>query len=172
MRISKSLSTGALALVLALTFTATGLAHGNERGQSKAAIGKARVTIDYGRPTLKGRDMLKRIQPGQVWRLGSDAPTTIESNVDLDFGGTRVPKGKHILLARLVEPGKWTLVVSSQSAMHYEPSAKIAEIPMEVREESDPVEELSIKLSDDGGRGVIEIAWGTARLKATFAVAK
>ena len=110
MRFSKSLGITALIPVLALAFTATGLAHGNERGQSKAAIGKARVTIDYGRPTLKGRDMLKRIQPGQVWRLGSDAPTTMESNADLDFGGTRVPKGKHVLLARLVEPAPGTCV--------------------------------------------------------------
>jgi hypothetical protein len=172
MKISKALSIGVLTLVLALAFTAVGLAHGNERGQSKAEIEKAQVTIDYGRPTLKGRDMLKEIQPGQVWRLGSDAPTTIESNVDLDFGGTRVPKGKHILLARLVEPGKWTLVVSSRSAMQYKPDAKIAEVPMELREESDPVEELTIKLSNHSGRGVIEITWGTARLKATFAVAK
>jgi hypothetical protein len=172
MRISKSLSITTLPLVLVLAFTAAGLAHGNDRGQAKAEIGKAQVAIDYGRPTLKGRDMLKRIQPGQVWRLGSDAATTIESNVDLDFGGTRVPKGKHILLGRLAEPGKWTLIVSSKSAMQYEPGAKIAEVPMEFSEVSDPVEELSIKLSNEGGRGVIEIEWGSARLKATFAVAK
>lgn len=168
----KELTLGAITIVLLLSGSAATLAHGNDRGQAKATLGKAQVTIDYGRPTLKGRDMLKKIAPGKLWRLGSDAPTTIESDADLDFGGTRVPKGKHILLARLVEPGKWTLVVSTKSAMEYDPSAKIAEVPMELSEASDPVEELTIKLSDDGGRGAIEIAWGTARLRATFAVAK
>ena len=56
--------------------------------------------------------------------------------------------------------------------MNYEPGAKIAEVPMEFSEMSDPVEELTIQLSNSGGNGVIEVTWGSARLKATFGVAK
>lgn len=168
----KPFAIGSITLALLITGVAVSVAHGNDRGEAKATIGKAQVTIDYGRPTLQGRDMLKKINPGQLWRLGSDAPTTLDSNVDLDFGGTRVPKGKHILLARLVEAGKWTLIVSSKSAMQYEPSAKLAEVPMELREESDPVEELTIKVTNDDGRGMIEVAWGSSRLTASFAPAK
>lgn len=168
----KPFAVGTVTLALFFTGAAVSVAHGNDRGEAKATIAKAQVTIDYGRPALKGRDMLKKISPGQLWRIGADAPTTIESSADLDFGGTRVPKGKHILLARLAEPGKWTLVVSSKSAYEYDPGAKIAEVPMELHEESNPVEEVTIKLSNNGGRGVIEITWGTARLVASFAPAK
>ena len=165
---------------LALSVLATGvlvlaawvvLAHGNMQGRVKATIGKANVTIEYNRPSLKGRDMLKKIHPGDLWRIGSDDPTTLESDVDLDFGGTRVPKGKHILLARLVEPGKWLLIVSRKSVFEYQPSAKIAEVPMELQESKDSAEMVTIQLSNKGGRGVIEIAWGTARLIASFAPA-
>ena len=148
------------------------IAHGNERGTAKAVIGSATVTIDYGRPMLKGRDLMKMIQPGEVWRIGSDAPTTIESDADLDFGGTRVPKGKHILLAHYIEPGKWSLVVSSKSASQYEPGAKLAEVPMEVQESKAPEEEVTIQLSPKGSQGVIEIAWGTMRLTGSFSAAK
>lgn len=156
-----------------LTFTALGgLAHGNDRGEAKATIGNANVSIDYGRPSLKGRDPLKMIQPGQLWRIGADAPTTLTSDVDLDFGGTRVPKGKHILLARLIEPRKWSLIVSAKSAFQYEPSAKLAEAPIELQEGKDSVELLTIQLSNKGGHGVIEIVWGTMRLVASFALAK
>jgi len=147
-------------------------AHGNDRGKASATIGTAEVTIDYGRPALRGREMLKKIQPGQLWRIGADAPTTIQSDTDLDFGGTRVPKGKHILLARLAEPGKWSLVVSSKDVFSYEPSAKIAEIPMEHQAGKDPVEILTVSLSSHRGRGNIEIAWGDSRLIASFAPAK
>ncbi|MGE5327502.1 MAG: DUF2911 domain-containing protein [Deltaproteobacteria bacterium] len=161
-----------VAMGLLLPGAASTLAHGNDRGHAKATIDKAEVTIDYGRPTLKGRDMLKKMEPGNLWRIGSDDPTTIESTADLDFGGTRVAKGKHILLARLVEPGKWTLVVSTKSATNYEPSAKLAEIPLEFSEGGDAVEELTINLSNSGGHGQIEISWGKARLKASFAAAK
>jgi hypothetical protein len=148
------------------------LAHGQERGTAKATIGSATVSLDYGRPSLKGRDMLKQMPVGGVWRIGSGDPTMITSDADLDFGGTRVPKGKHILLTRLAEPGKWSLVVSSKGAFQYEPSARIAEVPMDVQEAKDSVETLTVNLTGKGGKGVVEIAWGTSRLTASFSAAK
>ena len=154
-------------MVLALA-AVTAAGHGNDQGKAQATIGKANVSIEYGRPTLRGRDVTKLIEPGQMWRIGADMPTVIESDADLDFGGTRVPKGKHVLLARLIAPGQWSLVVSSQPINHYEPSAKLAEAPMEVQQLDAPLEELTISLSNDGGHGVIVISWGTQKLSATF----
>ncbi len=163
---------GATTVTLLFGAALGSLAHGNDRGEAKAAISGATVTIEYGRTDLKGRDMMKMIHPGQLWRIGADAPTTLESNTDLDFGGTRVPKGKHVLLARLIEPGKWSLVFSTKSAHDYEPSAKVAEVPLEVHQEKDSVEEITIRLLSKGGRGTIEVAWGTSRLSASFTPAK
>ncbi len=163
---------GVIALGLLMVLAHTSRAHGNDRGEAKATIGGAHVSIDYGRPSLKGRDPLKMIQPGNVWRIGSDAPTTIESDKDLDFGGTKVTKGKHILLARYVEPGKWTLVISSKPANQYEPSAKLAEVPMTLQEAADSTETVSIQVSEKGRGGVIDIAWGKMRLMASFMTAQ
>ena len=158
--------------ILAAAFMAlnpgTTLAQGSERGTVQANISGARISIDYGRPALRGRDMLKQIQPGQVWRLGAGAPTTLESDKPLNFAGITVPQGKHILLARLVEPERWTLVFSSKSAFQYEPSAKVAEIPLDFREASDSAELVTITLIDKDGMGVLEIAWGKMRLSASF----
>jgi hypothetical protein len=163
-----TMSTSALLVLM----THGSLAHGNDRGDAKATIGGAHVSIDYGRPSLKGRDPLKMIQPGKVWRLGSDAPTTLESDRDLNVGGTIVPKGKHILLARYVESGKWTLVFSKKPAFQFEPSAQIPEVPLKFEETNDPVEMVTIQVSERGGSGIIEIAWGKMRLSASFRVAK
>ena len=171
----KKLNRFTLSVVTAalLAFTAhTSLAHGQDRSEAKAKIGKANVSIDYGKPELKGRDPMKMMQPGSLWRLGANAATTITSDADLDFGGTRVAKGKHILLARLAEAGKWALVVSGKAANEYDPDSKIAEVPLEMKEGGDPVEELTITLSNQDGLGVIEIAWGTSRLTGSFAPAK
>jgi hypothetical protein len=159
---------GVSATSLLLLAMAGSLAHGNDRGEAKATIGGAHISIDYGRPSLKGRDPLKMLQPGRVWRIGSDASTTIESDKDLNFGGTTVPKGKHILLAHLVESGKWTLVVSTKPYNQYGPSAKIAEVPITLNEASDSVETVTIQLAEKEGRAVIEIAWGKMRLVASF----
>lgn len=152
--------------------TAVFLAQGNNRGKAEATVGSAHVSIEYGRPMLKGRNPLEMIKPGQIWRLGASAPTTIKTDHDLLFGSTRVPKGKHILLAQMVEPGKWLLLVSSKAANEYEPSAKIAEMPMKLGSAEDLVEKMTIKLSGHQDRGDIEVAWGTSRLAASFAVAQ
>jgi hypothetical protein len=159
-------------LTLLLFSAVTCLAQGSNRGETKATIDSANVAIEYGRPFLRGRDPMKMLQPGSLWRLGSSAPTTITSDADLDFAGTRVPKGKHILLARLAEGGKWWLLVSSKNAFEYEPNAKIAEVPIESQDAKDSVEQLTLTLSNKKGRGVIEIAWGTSRLLASFTPAK
>ena len=159
---------GILTAALLALQPGTTLAQGSERGTVRANISGAHVSIDYGRPALRGRDMLKQIQPGQVWRLGASAPTTLESDKPLIFGGITVPQGKHILLAHLVEPGKWTLVFSSKSAFQYEPSAKIAEVPLDFHEASDSAELVTITLTDKDGMGVLEIAWGKMRLSASF----
>lgn len=157
----------ATACLVALMISAS-MAYGNERGSVKATIGGAHVAIEYGRPALKGRDMFKQIQLGQIWRIGADAPTTIESDRKLNFGGTIVPKGKHILLARYVEPGKWTLIFSSKSVFQYDPSAKIAEVPLALEKANDSTELVTIQLTDKGGTGIIEITWGEMRLSASF----
>jgi hypothetical protein len=157
--------------LLVLT-TLAGMAAAQDRGETKATIGNANVSIEYGRAFLKGRDPLKMMEPGKVWRIGSNAPTTITSDVDLDFGGTRIAKGKNILLARLAEPGKWSLLVSTKNVFQYEPSAKLAEVPIEVKQDKESVEQLTITLTNKDGRGVIEIAWETSRLLASFGVAK
>jgi hypothetical protein len=157
----------ATAAIVFLTAYA-GVAHGNERGSVKATINGAHITLDYSRPMLRGRDMLGQLKPGQVWRIGADSPTTLESDKDLDFGGTVVPKGKHILLARLDAPGKWTLVFSSKSVFQYEASAKIAEVPLTFEEANDSDEMVTLKLTDQGGSGVLEIAWGKMRLRTSF----
>lgn len=147
------------------------LAQGNSRGKASARIGSAHISIDYGRPRLKGRDPLSMIKPGQVWRLGASAPTTLESDRDLLIGNTRVPKGKHILLAQMRELGKWVLLVSSKAANEYDPSAKIAETPMKAETGQDAVETMTIALSNHGNVGKLEVAWGTSRLTTNFSVA-
>lgn len=144
------------------------LAHGNPRGNATAAIGKTKVSVDYGRIYLKGRDLMKMIEVGQLWRVGADAPTTITSNAPLIFGGQRVPAGSHILLARYVEPGHWTLVVSSKSAFEYQPAAKLAEIPLDLTSGQPLIDLLTVTLQSRGGQGTIEIAWGAYRLTGSF----
>lgn len=161
----------ATALVLALT-SLPSLAHGQERGTAKATVGKAQVSIEYGRPELKGRDMFSKMQVGAVWRIGANDPTTLTTDADLDFAGKRLAKGKHILLARLAEGRKWSLLASSKGVFQFEEGAILAETPLTLTTAKDSVEQLTITLEAHGDKGTIEIAWGTSRLSGSFACAK
>jgi hypothetical protein len=144
------------------------LAHANPIGLSEATLGKARVTVRYGRPKLGNRDPMRMIQPGQVWRMGADIPTTIESNVPLAFGHAAVPPGKHFLFVRWVEPGLWMLVVSRVPLPQYQPSATLAEVPLELERIPKPVEEVTIALLRRGSSERLAVSWGTYRLACSF----
>jgi hypothetical protein len=154
------------------SFSAGGWATNNPRQTVEANFRGGAVRIEYGRPSLRGRDALNLIEPGQLWRLGADAPTTIEADTDLDFGGIRVPKGKHILIVRFIQPGYWSLVFSTAPAIDYAPSTRIAEIALGFEHSSDSVQELEVHLSNQKGHGAIEIAWGAYRLSVQFIPAR
>ena len=154
-------------MLIALPLTAA-KPHGNEHGNVKATINGAHVSIDYGRPALRGRDMLRQITPGEYWRIGADVPTSLESDKDLNFGGTIIPKGKYTLRAHFVSPGNWTLVFVGNSAAQRQQGAKHPEVPMTLQETPDSVELVTIHLADKGGSGLLEVAWGKLRLSTSF----
>ncbi|HTV54155.1 MAG TPA: DUF2911 domain-containing protein [Terriglobia bacterium] len=159
-------------LCVAGSFSTVACVGNNPRQTVRLEFRHSTVRVEYGRPSLRGRDPLKLIEPGQLWRLGADAPTTIEADRDLDFGGVRVPKGRHILIVRFIQPGSWSLVVSTTPAIDYAPSARIAEVLMRFEGSRHPVQELEIHLSSAKGHGAIKIAWGAYRLSAQFVPAQ
>jgi hypothetical protein len=66
------------------------------RDSVTARIGGATVSVAYGRPARRGRDVFPDVVPwGQVWRTGANQATHFYTDADLDVGGTRA--GRHLL---------------------------------------------------------------------------
>ena len=85
------------------------------RGQSSTQVGGSYnaqgryqgghwIDIDYGRPILRGRENIfgegdefgQRIYAGApIWRIGADPSTRFSTEVDLVFGGQRLPAGEY-----------------------------------------------------------------------------
>jgi hypothetical protein len=79
------------------------------RGNTEVTINGKKVSISYGRPELKGRDMLGKAAPGTIWRFGSNSATVIESTGDLDVAGTVLKAGKYSLWTKKTDSG-WLLM--------------------------------------------------------------
>src|SRR5262249_56478167 len=54
------------------------------RGNAEATVNGKQGSISYGRPSLKGRDILSLMPVGKVWRLGAKQATGITSAGHLD----------------------------------------------------------------------------------------
>ena len=152
-----------LAFLAAFTaFAIPVLAHGAERGEAKATVAGKTVTIDYGRPSLKGRDMLAQAEVGKPWRMGADADTTLKTDADLVFGGAAVAKGEYVLKATKVAEDKWQLNVLTKE------NAKVADVPLELAKAPASVEMLTIDLKGEKEKGTFTMSWGEVSLKTAF----
>ena len=131
------------------------------RGEATLTLGTGKVSVDYGRPSLQGRDIYSLIKAGEEWRMGSNAPTTLTTDIDLKFGDKMVKKGKYVLRAKLVEKGKWVLLIKQDDTV-------VAEVPLVYSQSSSPEEQVTIKLEKQGDGGKFLLQWGTFTASTNF----
>jgi hypothetical protein len=151
-----------LACAVALAGAPAAWAQANPRGEAKAMIAGKSVTIDYGRPSLKGRDMLGQAQVGTPWRMGADASTTLKTDADLAFGSAKVPKGNYLLTATKAAPDQWVLNVAGADR------SKVADVPLTLAVGTESIELFTIELTADKGKGKLVMRWGKSVLSADF----
>lgn len=138
------------------------LAHGNPREEVKAAVGGAEVSVEYGRPSLKGRDMLGQATEGVVWRVGADKAATLTTSGGLEFGDQALAAGSYTLKARKDAGDGWTLLLESGESA--------TEVALEVHALEESVELFTIEVTG-GDAGQLEMHWGTRALATSFAAA-
>ena len=169
----KRLLIGVLAMGLLIIGAECGLAQGNPRDTAKISLGDKTVSVEYGRPSLKGRsvnDLLGRLKPGGFWRLGADQSTTFSTAVDLQFGDVTVPGGVYSLWAQKLANNSWKLVFNKQHGQwgtQHDASKDLVSVPLQETKASDSAEMVTISLTEEGG-GVIAIQWGDMKLTASF----
>ena len=145
------------------------------RDSVSMAVGGAGVSVNYGRPSLRGRTAVGGVLVpwGQVWRTGANGPTRLRTDRELEIGGARVPAGTYALYT-LPTPNGWTLILNTRtggSGRDYEPAGDFARIPVETAPLAAPVERLTIRMEPSGeGAGVILVAWERTQVLIPFRV--
>jgi hypothetical protein len=149
-------------------------AQSNPRGTAKLDLKGKAVTVEYGRPSLKGRaveQLLEKVPAGGVWRLGADKSTTFSTQADLLFGTTAVPKGDYSLFALKEASGSWKLVFNKQTGQwgtEHDAAQDLASAVLTSSKASKPVEQVTISLAQEKSGGVISIEWGELKLSTAF----
>jgi len=122
----------------------------------------ARLSVDYGRPFARGREIYGNVVPwGEVWRTGANAATGFSTSRDVVIGGTAVPAGKYTLWTLPTQQG-WTLIVNGETGQwgtEYKAERDVARIPMQTRPIVDAVEEFTIRIDPQGDGGVLRLQW-------------
>lgn len=149
------------ALAVSLGLAAAATAQMNPRGEAKLTLAGQPIVVDYGRPSLKGRDMLGKAEVGQEWRMGADGATTLKTPVALHFGKTDVAPGEYVLRAKKTSDTDWMLKLEKDG----QPAA---EVPLTSGSLDQSVEVFTIDLVDEKGEGVFRMSWGTRVLSTRF----
>ncbi|MGH7562158.1 MAG: DUF2911 domain-containing protein [Gemmatimonadales bacterium] len=132
----------------------------------------ARVVVDYGRPSLRGRPLDVLVPPGQVWRAGANDASTLTTDRPLAFQGYTLAPGTYSVFV-LPEPGRWTLIINRQtgiSGLDRHPAQDLARIPMQTRTNAPVTERFTIDVTEGGSGGVLTFRWGALEAGARFSV--
>jgi DUF2911 family protein len=151
----------AAVLAASLGLAAAASAQMNPRGEVQVTLAGKPIVVEYGRPSLKGRDMLGQAEVGQEWRMGADGATTLDTPVTLSFGTLRVPPGRYVLRARKASATDWALKFQQDGKA-------VAEVPLQASPLDKSVEMFTIELVEEQGQGVFRMSWGNRALAARF----
>ena len=80
-------------------------------------IGLTEITLEYSRPSAKGRDVFGALVPyDQIWRTGANASTKITLVESAHIGGKPIEAGTYALYTI---PGKesWTIIIHANTKM-------------------------------------------------------
>ncbi len=146
---------------------------GSPRVRTDWTLDGATVSIEYGRPFVKGRTVGKNLEPmpEQIWRLGADEPTILKTDKPLQVGALKVAPGSYSLWVMTDQSGRWKLVVSSKvpswGTMYPGESADLARIDMKTETLPKPAEQLTIAIDS----GQLRVDWESTRASVPIAVA-
>lgn len=146
---------------------------GSPHVRTEYKIDGAAISIEYGRPSLKGRPDETMMPPRQPWRTGADEATLLVTDKPLTFGKLSLPAGTYtvntqpdviweLIFGKLAKPGQW--------GIPYNASLEIGRAPMTVTKLSKPVEQLTISIEDTPQGGALRIEWGLTSVRSAFTV--
>ena len=139
-------------------------------------VGLTEVTVDYSRPSAKGRIIFGDLVPfGKLWRTGANYNATISFSEDVVINGTTLKKGKYAIFTT-PKADKWEVIFYTDSDNWGTPenwdANKVAVlvnvIPVTLNY---PTESLTISVGNlTNDSATLDIAWEKTMVSVKFDV--
>ena len=146
------------------------------RGAADLTIDGKKISVDYGRPFVKGRKIMGGLVPyDQVWRTGANKATHLTTEVDLMIGNLAVPKGTYTLFTLPAANG-WKLIINKHTGQwgipyKYE-SEELGRVDMKVGKLTASVEQFTLSLAATKNGGILKLDWEMTSASVAFKVKK
>ena len=132
----------------------------------KQPVGLTDVTLEYSRPSTKGRKIFGDLVPyGRLWRTGANASTKLTFSDEVTLEGNKVPAGQYALYT---VPGEneWIIVIHKNTkhwgdgGAAYKQEEDLVRFKVPAQKLADKAETFTIGFSDlTNNSGVMNIMW-------------
>ncbi len=143
------------------------------RKTAMAMIGENHVHIDYGSPSVRGRNIWNGLVAyGQVWATGAHKATWIEFSEDVKINNQVITKGKYGFFS-IPDKKEWTLIMSKDWDMHladnYNIANDIIRLKVKPKKSKKIVEALQYEVLETGqDKGKVVISWEYLNVEFDF----
>ena len=145
----------------------------SKNGKTVVAIGNTHVTVDYGRPRTRGREVFGKLVPyGEVWAAGANEATEVTFSTAVVIEEHVVPAGTYTLWA---SPGaeEWTLLLNSETGIWHtahDPDHDLFRFTVQPRP-ADHFEALTYLFTDvTQGSAVLVLRWDSLAVPLTITI--
>lgn len=171
-----------LAVGAAVTFTpsvAGAQIRASELQSISQIVDGTKVTIEYSRPRLRGRDVVwgtPAVHWGEVWTPGANMATTLEVDRPITLSGVSVPKGKYGVWMIVQQDSSWTMLLDPVYGQFHTAHPKPADRHIKIQVHADSMaawseEALTFTFPSVTARGAtIAMHWHKMRVIMNYTV--
>ena len=151
-------------LVAPLFSNAQDLPQPSPLGKVEQVIGLTTVSVEYSRPSVKGRAIFGDLVPmDKVWRTGANKCTVFTTDGLLIVQGEKLPPGAYSLFTIPTED-TWTIIFNKTAkqwgAFKYDVAMDYGRAPMKVSKPAAPVEQMTIAIEKKNDHeAVLKVMW-------------
>ena len=137
----------------------------------------SKITVDYGRPGVKGRKIFGDLVPfGKVWRVGANSSTKITFEQSVNFGGKSVSAGTYGLFVIPTEK-EWKVILNKDSqqwgAYTFDEKLNVVDVTLPVQKLAEKQEWFEIELNpvDDNAVNLV-MKWDFTKVELPLKIGK